>query len=830
MIVQNAYITASSAGASEIQTFDLVEMMNASSPGFHRMTLLFKQADCPSGKVPVIWRGSTQIDAQFDQRVTWPDGSLKLAVTRIRDTTFSALESRTYSVTVATGSFNNTGSKTVTDITIDPKIVFTSVTQTNDVPTTTTRGSGTFTASFNTHKATTTRTTKIASGPICEEWRVWGMAADNTGGALDAHLKTRWRVALWKNADGTIADTEFVAVVAQDWFNVAAKRRINYTATLKKGATDVQAYTVQHWYGGTWATVKVSDDNMEGRRFWNTAAPTLFTKWDRAYWISSWLVPPYDIATTPNSNDTIGYTARYTPLSNMNHRPDINEGGAYMGRGIFPNVDAVTFIRRTAADLRRSRCNALAGLSFPVHARSDQSRTRPGELSDTADTIYSLKLHPKSSGDYTFTSAGMPAPLNMSHQSGGDITPIPGEGYNGVWTNSTGVIAPSHAVNFCYFMYLAEGDDILLDAQHDLALHCAINYHYDSFGGNAQLAFYDTAVGATTPSTPTYGGNAMGRVQEVRSYAWAMNIIACASAITPDNAVEKGFIDLYCKQQADYVVASVAYRPADMESAGVWGVEGIQSSWMHNWVVMAAYHAYGLTRYSPFLTFAESVAPFTQGLSVTHNYRAHAYRLAVLPAAGQYVNHQPYLVGTNEYLSANDFAIHITGGDLTASDDRLTVTYFTGSGGRDLGLLGLTVNDKLYPTYLLDQEPPMAPPGYLTDGETLYVRDIVGTPINGEGDGQTCKLARSAGGTPVDFTSNAGCLFNWYPLAADSFAVAGTSGMPLPSGDDYAPICAATANIAYQRGTVVTLAAKNKITTFVSGVDYANWPNWKYAV
>ena len=142
---------------------------------FVRQGIPFKKGDVPAGTAVQIKRGATTIGGvQFDERSTWSDGSLKHAVMHLRDSGFAASETRTYDVwTVPSTAFDNTGTKTLADITgaTDFKVAFALLKETATVDGSdtdlTTVGSGSFTAAFNTFAATATRVEKIHSGTVC---------------------------------------------------------------------------------------------------------------------------------------------------------------------------------------------------------------------------------------------------------------------------------------------------------------------------------------------------------------------------------------------------------------------------------------------------------------------------------------------------------------------------------------------------------------------------------------------------------------------------------------------------------------------------------------
>lgn len=561
-----------------VQSF-VVQNWNASgtSPGFLRLTLPFKKADVPSGSSVQIKRGSTVIDAQFDERTTWSDGSLKFTVCHLRDTTFTSSESRTYDAyRLPTSSFSNTGTKTIADITgaHDFKVALTSLTATDNTATTAV-GSGSYTGSFNTHMAVATRITKIHSGAVCEGWMGWGVVADNTGGAPDNNLKTNWYADIWKNSDGSIASVEIGAVMAQDWFSVTATNgmtlpnacRRNYDCALKDGGTTLLSYpAVNHNYGCQWITCINDGSDNRGRRPWvGGVIPTLLHKPDRVYWISTRLIPPYDLTLT-YVNTMIGSSGNtvYTPDGSGDHRPGIDATGGYMGRGIIPNSDANAFCNQRSNDMAIARINAHAGLSVFFHRRSAALRTRPGETPDIANTVISLVLS-RSDGlhaPYDFQSQGMPAPTNTA-----DVVGYGGAGNNG--SNSVWSISypdSTHGVTYSGGFYLLEGERYHLEAAIDHAMNTMAQQPFTDYALPFQSYQYTYAVASgVTPSSTTW--KHAGATTAERNFAHS--IIAYGTALIPDNDVQHDAMWRFKKQGSEYWAAYQAGHPSDCLAAGI---------------------------------------------------------------------------------------------------------------------------------------------------------------------------------------------------------------------------------------------------------------------
>lgn len=580
----SASVSVNTAGAAVLTQSFVLQNFNSSatSPGFMRVGLVSRKGDIPSTASPKLQRGATVIDAQYDQRTTWSDGSLKFAVCHIRDTVFSANESRTYDVySVPSTSYNNTGTKTLADITgaHNFRVNFSGLTQTDNTPTTTTVGSGAFSAIFNAQAGVATRVEKYHSGAVCEGWVVWGMAIDNVGGAPDLDLKTNWYVDIWKNNDGSINSVEVGAVVTQDWYErLNQGMRRNYNASLVDGATNIVSFAnVDHPYRVQWITCLNDGSNNRGRRPWvGGAMPTLNYQFNRAYWIASKLIPPYDTTVSyVNYYSTISTgNSVYVPGSNFDHRGSIDGQGGYLGRGIHPDPDAFLFNLRRPNDYATSRINAHAGLHIFYHYRTLAQRTRPGDSGpDVANTPRSFVMNAFNSTVFTtvppwdFTADGMPVPTGGNGENYTyTFTPAGGAGQYFSYNASAG---SSHAVNFSSAMYLLEGERYHLESTIDLSTNLVHqnsgsydNVGLESYGWPPVMAYFPV------PAT-TYNASISYPAEE-RALAFGMNILGFAAALTPDTAVAKNFLKRFFLQQVMHMTDSLAHYPSDVVASGQW--------------------------------------------------------------------------------------------------------------------------------------------------------------------------------------------------------------------------------------------------------------------
>ncbi len=812
------------ASGQLITTFSVSEWNSASSTGFLRFGLPFKQGDIPSGSIPEIRLGGTPLTAvQFDERVTWSDGSLAFCVCHANLSSFTSAQTKDYEIYRVTGSYSNTGTKALTDITgtHDFKVLFSSFQQ-YDGSTSTQRGSGAFTASFNTQAAVATRCWKYHSGPVCESWEVWGPALDDTGGAADAHLTTVWYVSIWKNTNGTIADYEYCAVPSQFWWSVASKYRLDYTATLKNGGSTIQTYTgVQHPYRAQWATVRTTVDNNHARRHWVTAIPTLMYKPSKSYWVQTGYIPPYDTNFTPNAS---AYSTPYVPGDDIDHGTSINSTGPYQGRGLLNNSDLRFWMRlpssATAQDLRYARTNAFMALHLPYHYRSNRTRTRPasdgcpgGDASpDTAATIIAMKLDPLAPAD--FTADGMPVSVDASANSDSNaiykdsyVTPLGGVGVFGA--SNVGGGDSSHARRPAFFMYLMEGERFFMQAHLSLATKAAHgiaavhpNYRATPGGSLSQKSSYQANF--TFPSNYYHGVAEFGYHGNTRHLGWSSQLLAIAWAVCPDNDPQRNFIRAWVTHNYDYYAQTVNYMPANQLALGTLEA-GTDQFWQIAMNAQCHYHAYALTKLQDILDMGNFAVKAAISLCATNRYRCIISGFLTSPKSTTMWD--PV---TNDFFTAAQLMrTDITTTSINPTTDVLTFistswSYTNGDQCRPV-IGAVSVNDR-------------AVPSELTEGELLYLVNV---------SGSTAQVSRTPGGAAINFT-NSYTITNWAFLQQEfgNYSVA-VNPPYLPSADSNASMVQAAINYGSYLGNTDCDAQVSNINTFMQNVSTSDWVTWR---
>lgn len=779
-----------------IQTFSLENTEAAVSPGFRRFGLQFAKGVMKPLIVPVIKLNGVEVDAQFDERVTWADdGSLKNCVCHIRDTDFAALEERTYTVEGVYGEFDNTSSGVIGDITAntDFNMNLTNVQNSSAA----THNGGTLTSSMNTHALTASNVTKIHSGSVTDGYFVEGFLE---GTSTDDHLRVTYYVNAWKNSGGTIVDYECAAVLAQDRWAVAGKDRLDYDADFRDGVTVIESFSgVQHIYRGQWVTIDTTNnDGRYAKRPWLTSPETLHYKPDRAYMIETGLVPPLNL--TADTSSSVDYNTAYTPLGNMDHRAAIDGTGSYQGRGELPDSDTVAFISQDKTKDRYARTNALAGLGIPYHYRHD-----------TENTIIPVILDPQPSSYYTFSE--MPTPQHAYIGGSTDAQ------YQSGYVTHTGGSAPwsnfgtdsSHAVPYSYYQYLVSGERYLMETTLDLAMNLTHQSHGNVYGSCPGILYWDDTYRAGLYSIPTtrYTGIAQLRASQERTVGWALNILAGAYSIVPDTDRQKKYFNAFVGQQFLYASTSISYLPQEQKDTGLyWFKRENHSPWMSNFVALGAAFCKravdGLTGVDEMFNVCANYPAFMWGDN--RNYVTLAYRGMVTQQKGAW------------HATNNPFLSSLYGASLTIS-----VVSADNSASFGTPTIDVEHNDTFYWASYDDSANASSIPSDFTEGTLYYFVWSGGSTGNG-----TLQISDSADGSPIAISSDDSG-YAHVRLANENVAVA-VNPPYLPNDDSYTAIAKAAA-IAVNKidDTIISDSLVTQIETFFPKGNASTYFAWNYS-
>ncbi len=811
---------ATPTNGATLHSFNFVNWGTASSVGMARQGVVFKPGAIPAGSSVKVQRAGADVAVQFNERRSWPDGSLAFAVMHIRDTPLAAGVRQAYNLVLVLGApFTDVAGTTPDQIAAGHAFSMTFANHTSQNDTTTTPvGSGTSTASLATHMATATRREAHHVGPVCDGAVCWGMVQDATGGTLDAHLKVNWEVDRWKNVDGSTYAIEIACQPAQDWYDVAGKTRRNYDATLLDGATTIETYAaVPHTYNCSWVTVQNRGGFNRGRAHWvGGACPTLSYEPDRAYWIAAGFVAPLNLTRqrTPMASPGGGAgNAVYLPMSNQEHRPSIDGTGAYMGRGVMPNCDNLAFLSQSPSDVAIARINAKAGQHVFWHHRSAHQRTRPGEAADVANTIVALSMAgPATLPAFDFTAQGLPAPIDAYCDTRNDpafkgnyVVPQGGRVYfdtsygDGIAGGNSRSNDASHAVNFCYFMYLLEGKRYDLEATLDLAQN---TLHQGTNPLNNPYVIWEYGSGTIWHAVTQFATG------EERNTGWAQNLVFHAAGVVPDSHPASPYFKRLVQQQGLYIKATLDGMPPDWKLSGVhpWtDSAGVHTCWELAFCALAAYSGWRLTKDTNIRAWADYTSQWA-----INNVRDRISQIREYRGSNQHNPGVGYNIRTNPYYTGS-LEIDEPTANAAAATGILTITkgYLPDNGAI------LYASAKNYAT-----GDTIVPPE-LTRSTPYYVRD---------GSGTTFRLAASPGGIAISFAADRTEIHFLYD---NSYNPNGANPFGDTNADDTPCMNSAVIVEAYCAGApTATSALVARTQNFITGCVpvMASWASWDYDV
>jgi len=297
---------------------------------------------------------------------------------------------------------------------------------------------------------------------------------------------------------------------------------------------------------------------------------------DKKYWVSTRLIPPYDVGLKPMSNNHASYwpncsepVTRY--LSTTGERNDI---------GIMPSWYVRHFLTQNAVDERAVRVISLVGGQFSVGLESQRTLTYPCASNGAHND--GTPYH------------GMPAPNYQFRW----IPGIQSQGFpDGDTTNPNVLIAgfsqqdTSHMPQFHYYPYLFTGEPWHLDMLLEHA-NSAVYQRYTPVGtANISETSFNLESGVRNlqvpPNAPTYADTVGGG--EERSDAWASALLIAAAGICPDlnpdcKAYKQYFNDM---NSLTWQAAANIYKalPPYAHQFGLWHVPSGASPFIDHWQI-----------------------------------------------------------------------------------------------------------------------------------------------------------------------------------------------------------------------------------------------------
>ncbi len=558
---------------------------DAASPssGLVKFGLAFEKDDIPSGYIPRVQVGDNTIRSAVIDKATWSNGSLRKATIAIdlgtvAGSSSASLEISAVAATQPTNTFNVASfiSGLADDSTVDV---------TNRIGSSTGAKSN-LEFSLKTAFAVSTRREVTDNTNLIVRARCWQKI---TG---EEHLVCLNYVDIWLDQDAsTVLGWEWVPVLSQHWWvddpqgTPQTKERYTYDALIAtSGATVDSRSSLSHAYYCRWASLYAADDAQHATPHWNEvlqAKPRLRVVYSlesrkKMARVGGYM-PPLNWT---DSGYAVTSGRTYTPLGINGHRAQINNVGAYDGRGQITRMDTNAIVIQSAEAWRVMRVASQAGLSM-FNATYDH------RIIDTQPFMRLIPLKFSVLGSQAYTGMGVEA--NHSRGSSFDTgmkdiledVPVGGTGSFAGYDND-------HAVPYSSFAAFITGEKYLHDASLSTAQY-SMNYsNMNIYGHNKSFEWVLSQAGNAygIPLTPRHG--TIPSTGGIRGRAWSMNTISWAWANCSDNDPHKTYLQKALQNYDDFLADSYSYMHADHKQWGgwVWNEPSYYSPWMHAWVAM----------------------------------------------------------------------------------------------------------------------------------------------------------------------------------------------------------------------------------------------------
>lgn len=653
------------------------------------------------------------------------------------------------------------------------------------------------------------RITTPVSTHLFKRFCSWSMATAR-------QIRVDWEVDVWFDAGGAIETVYIVGCPALTWFDEPNKTRLDYSAVFKKASTTLATYsTMKHNQRSIWGTFRTDTNNFAGMAYcFLGSSHSVNPVYDTAYWDACECFPKTDLTLVPDEL-TAGNT--YVPMDDLGHRGDIDAGGTYAGRGVFPSFDMHCHLLQTPASHRTRRVNALAGLHVFYHVRSGTP--------DDDDPIRCLTLpldKPGAAADVNeYVADGMPVSRYFNRDGRGDFASdysFENQPSDGIWTSGTG--DASHCVNYCGYSWLIDGHEYLKQAMLDHMTNLVGQVPRDAYGSRPKTAFYEhpemrTAWGLQNrqwESIPQLGGGG-----QTRSVGFSLNLLSMLGYIGPSEP-EYNFAQDWIAHCGDYLGDSLAELPSDFLALGIWPIYGTERPllpWHNTYVVLGAEMIAKTTENASLVSFADHGAKFIKNILGDNPIRASAKYSALTNKM------IAYDASTNPLPVPADMAICIDQ-TCTRSGDTFTVSRVFGGDGQPT--FRFSDGDRLIPCRLTayGQSDDTSFVTGLSEGTTVYARDVlVGASTI------TFKVAATLGGAAISLSGDSDQRFLLIPEGGLDDAYLDGNSNPL-TAEDYAVSAVYIAVQINKRSTATcTNAITDQAIAYVSLTDFTGDARWK---
>lgn len=550
----------------------------------------------------------------------------------------------------------------------------------------------------------------------------------------------------------------------------------------------------------------------------DAADSTLRYQINKRYWVSTKMLPPYDITTNPTSNSSYTYWPNCSgPVTRF-----LEQSGERDDLGVMPAWYARHFLTQAAVDEQIVRITSLVGGHFSVGVESSATLSFPcaNNGSNGAGLAYS----------------GMPTPLPTFRWLP-SVTSVFGAG-NSDTTNASVLIAgffeqdTTHMPMFNYYPYLFTGDpwhlDMLLEHAHSgliarLGTTGTANISSTNFQtGTAGSGVRNITFGAST----IYGALIGCYTASQRADSWAICLMGAAAGIIPasmpgNTSYSTYFPDIIkATGQAQVAIintlnsggATYAYNN------GLWSTP-YQVNWpiIDQWMGQGAYGAGGQSlAYA--LTQDSNLGTALQNSCAWIDHVVSAF-------GGWHVGCEETLVKTanaeGSPLATSDATIGFHGPNINWSSGTNLFTNF-GVGNNNSTNYVATNNDRIIFMDPVTGDLPAPTPAGFSKYTAYYVVNASGSS---PGAGNTFKLSATQGGSPITLTdtySGAGVYYVWWSAAPST----GSINAMATSG--YNTIICGGQSYAYALGKGPLLTTLNDLVSrnTAFGISYTSDPKW----
>jgi len=718
------------AGGTVVSTITLVntsgstQAANFVSPMFG---VPFKQGVMPSGQYPkfAIASGGAACPATLWNYSTWPDGSMMFCGAMIQVPS-SIAGSGTLQIEVQTGGTAPAASgRTTADLTAANMII---------EATGVTNLSGVWTSSLNDGITVADDFTLVADGAAGAIWRV-GAEFRQSGSAHGQMYGTHYVAAL-NTSGGALRGLRYMGKASQPWTDIAspaATARV-MVGVLKSGSTTLR--TLQGTQSGETGTTNITMAHYSG---WHTAGSdgkwdyvqgggasstdnTVRVTYDKAEFIATRLVPPYQTALNPTAPTAAPYrpyciggmTVRFTGATG--ERDDI---------GVLPEWVARHILNQHVNDEQTVRVSSLASAGWRCTLRRKSTR----RILPTADTASS------------YTGLGTTAPTVRWFSGSAENITQPSSNTS-LWSEED---QSHHRASTAYYAYLITGDPVHLDILQDYAAQIiASRWQGGPTWKTTMPVVGACATGngerdATIQGGGTYkGGGTFFDIYGLRISAWMARDVGQAAAISPDTDVAKPFFTDVINNSFDAANDYNSRMPSTWRDAGFWTMEGptevSPAAWMNGYFSNAICHLASI------LSTTNS-ATFRGHLSKWYSAQHGLGRSVACFSSYHWSNRRG---NTRIQTAAEMLSVLESRFTWNTTTERFTISASSGSGGNANGGWSPTAGD----IFMFDPE--TAPGTRPFAGATNWTPMYVVNP-----SGQTGQVSLTPGGSVADVTSAA---------------------------------------------------------------------------